>query len=236
MEGFRRAEVRRLARETTTLLLDKLVSEGIEGLDIALASMTRNSDDTNDESGELNDSLLDYLNDIIRQQEKKVEQMVNSVKKIAEFENAVADDVEDRLESLWTEETEEGEIIQTFDPNTPENKEILSEEFKKAEEETRKQPIIPKSAPEKLLLLLKLLGERIKTEAAFSHDEKARNLRVLAYSLNLRTDDQRKELFVKEFGSSVDVSARTDVAVCPLIVLVVSLILPSISAWIHLPN
>ena len=34
LEGFRRAEVRRLARETATLLLDRLVTDGIEGLDI----------------------------------------------------------------------------------------------------------------------------------------------------------------------------------------------------------
>jgi hypothetical protein len=34
LEGFRRAEVRRLARETATLLLDRLVTDGIEGLDV----------------------------------------------------------------------------------------------------------------------------------------------------------------------------------------------------------
>ena len=62
-----------MARETTTVLLDKLVTEGIEGLDFLRASMTKTSDDTGD-VGELNDALLDYLNDSIRQQEKKVEQ------------------------------------------------------------------------------------------------------------------------------------------------------------------
>ena len=72
LEGYRRAEVRRVARETTTVLLDK-VTEGIEGLDFLRASMTKTSDDTGD-VGELNDALLDYLNDSIRQQEKKVEQ------------------------------------------------------------------------------------------------------------------------------------------------------------------
>ena len=68
---------------------------------------------------------------------------------------------------------------------------------------------MPKSAPEKLLLLLKLLRERVKTEAAFSHDEKARNLRILAYCLNLNSDTLRRELLMKEFGSSLDVRIQT---------------------------
>ena len=209
LEGYRRAEVRRLARETATLLLDKLVSDGIEGLDITLASMTRSSDDTSDEAGELNDSLLDYLNDIVRQQEKKVEQMVDSVKKIAEFENSIAENQqEDHLEKLWTVDSEGGERVETFDPNAPENRKALQEEFKK-EERRRPQAIMPKSAPEKLLLLLKLLRERVKTEAAFSHDEKARNLRILAYCLNLKSDSLRRELLMKEFGSSLDVRIQT---------------------------
>ena len=77
LEGYRRAEVRRIARETTSLLLDKLVLEGIQGLDMTLRTMTRSGDDTSSEGGcELNDSLLDYLNDAIRQQEKKVDALV----------------------------------------------------------------------------------------------------------------------------------------------------------------
>jgi hypothetical protein len=58
LEGYRRAEVRRVARQTAALLLDKLVQDGVEGLDITLASMTRSTDDTSDVAGELNDSLL----------------------------------------------------------------------------------------------------------------------------------------------------------------------------------
>jgi hypothetical protein len=45
-----------LARETTALLLDKLVQEGVEGFDSTLATMTRSSDDTSDFGGELNES------------------------------------------------------------------------------------------------------------------------------------------------------------------------------------
>ena len=211
LEGFRRAEVRRISRETATLLLDKLVSEGIDGLDIALSSMIRSGDDTSDEGGsELNDSLLDYLNDAIRQQEKKVMQLVDSVKKVTELEASVAategDYSDDKLNDLWTVD-EDG--VETFDPSTPESKEMLRAEYEKAQKEgTAAMPevMLPRSAPEQLLLLLKLLRERVKTEAAFSHDEKARNLRVLAYALNLNSDDQRKELLLKEFRSSLDVS------------------------------
>lgn len=210
LEGYRRAEVRRLARETATMLLDRLVSEGIEGLDIALATMTRSSDETSDEAGELNDSLLDYLNDVIRQQEKKVEQFVDSVKKVADLEKTMnkVDSVaeEDAIEKLWFIDTsEEGERVEVFDPNNKRNQMVLKEELERQSQDLSPvKPVTPKSAPEQLLLLLKLLRERIKTEAVFSHDEKSRNLRVLAYCLKLTTDTQRKELIMREFGSSLD--------------------------------
>ncbi len=212
LEGYRRAEVRRLARETATMLLDRLVSEGIEGLDIALATMTRSSDETSDEAGELNDSLLDYLNDAIRQQEKKVEQLVDSVKKVTELENTLSNSEleaeEDLIDKLWSiDSSGEGERIETFDPNDPRNQKALKEELERqSRQESTLKPVAPKSAPEQLLLLLKLLRERIKTEAVFSHDEKSRNLRVLAYCLQLNSDIQRKELITREFGSSLDVS------------------------------
>lgn len=215
LEGYRRAEVRRLARETATMLLDKLVSEGIEGLDMTLATMTRSSDETSDEAGELNDSLLDFLNDSIRQQEKKVEQVVYSVKKVTELENSMsklAEVEDDAVEKLWlVDTTDEGERVETFNPNDPKNQKVLQDELEReiqqAASSALKKPMAPKSAPEQLLLLLKLLRERIKTEAAFSHDEKSRNLRILAYCLNMESDDSRKELIMREFGSSLDVSA-----------------------------
>ncbi|KAL3944682.1 MAG: hypothetical protein SGBAC_001240 [Bacillariaceae sp.] len=204
LEGFRQAEVRRISRDTVTLLLDKLVSEGIEGLDVTLASMTRSSDDTSGEGGELNDSLLEYLDDTIRQQEKKVEQGFDSTKKISEFERAIAEDPEDSIESLWKVEDEDGERIETFDPNVPANQLALKEEYEKAAEESIQAPILPSSAPEKLLLLLKIVKERLKIEATFSHDEKSQNLRVLAYCLQLKTNALRKEMINKEFGASLD--------------------------------
>jgi hypothetical protein len=205
LEGYRRAEVRRLARETATMLLEKLISNGIEGLDEMLSGMTRSGDDTSDEAGELNDSLLDYLNDAIRQQEKKVDQLVDRVTKVSELErDMVEDDPEDDLQKLWTIEEEGGILFETLDPNDPKTKEALREEYERGLLTHR--PMLPTSAPEKLLLLLTLLRERVKIEAAFSHDEKSRNLRVLAYCLNLQTDKLRKELIVKEFGYSLDVS------------------------------
>jgi len=207
LEGYRRAEVRRLARETATMLLDKLVSEGIEGLDIALATMTRSSDETSDEAGELNDSILDYLNESVRQQEKKVENLINSVRKVEELEKAVIDTkAEDTIERLWAIETgDDGQRIETFDPNNKDNQKALQDELaRQTQSSSLLKPMTPKSAPEQLLLLLRLLRERIKTEAAFSHDEKSRNLRILAYCLNLASDQLRQDLIVREFGSSLD--------------------------------
>lgn len=210
LDGFRIAEVRRLARDTATMLLDKLVGEGIEGLDIALATMARSSDETSDEAGELNDSLLDYLNDSIRQQEKKVEQLVDSVKKVTELENTLSNAEstldEDTIEKLWTvDTTDEGQRVETFDPKNLKSQNALREELaQELEKGSSLKPITPKSAPEQLLLLLTLLRERVKTEAAFSHDEKSRNLRVLAYCLNLNSDNLRKDLIMREFGSSID--------------------------------
>jgi len=207
LEGFRRAEVRRLARETATMLLDRLVQDGIEGLDNTLSIMTRVGDDTNQEAGELNDSLIDYLNDAIRQQERKVEQVLDSIKKVEELERSLEEFDEDELEKLWMVEDEDGKRVETFDPKDPKSKIALQDEY---EREHKKQSIelkramLPKSAQERLLLLLKLLRERVKIEAAFSHDEKSHNLRVLAYCLNLHSDDLRKEMIFKEFGSSLD--------------------------------
>ncbi|KAL3926007.1 MAG: hypothetical protein SGILL_000006 [Bacillariaceae sp.] len=211
LEGFRRAEVRQKARETASMLLDRLVSDGIDGLDVTLSAMTRGGDDVQEEAGELNDSLLDYLNDAIRQQEKKVEQMVDTGKKMEELESAmvVQKDPEDHFEDLWVVDEEDGARIESFDPKDPKSAKALEMEYQKLEDsEAGQNAILPKSAPEKLLLLLRLLRERVKIEAAFASDEKSRNLRVLAYCLNLQSDKLRRELITKEFGYSLDVSAR----------------------------
>jgi len=208
LEGYRRAEVRRLARETTALLLDKLLLEGIEGLDLTLATMTRSSDDTSNYAGELNDSLLDFLNDAIRQQEKKVDRMIAA--KLEKIPTIAEQDEDDRIEQLWNVTAEDGERVESIDPNDPKVKRVLEEEYQKSLEGPSATPRseIPSTAPEQLLLLLTLLRERIKTEAAFAPDEKGRNLRLLAYCLRLPTDVEREQLIMRDLGSSLDVSMK----------------------------
>ena len=113
------------------------------------------------------------------------------------------------LEKLWTVGDEDGDRVETFDPRDPKSKIALQDEYEKAHKEqgiALQRAMLPKSAQEKLLLLLKLLRERVKIEAAFSHDEKSRNLRILAYCLNLESDKLRKELIIQEFGATLDVS------------------------------
>jgi hypothetical protein len=209
LEGYRRAEVRRVARETATVLLDKLVSEGIEGLDFLLASMTKTSDDTGD-VGELNDALLDYLNDAIRQQEKKVDQLVGTrTEQVNDDLTVERNDVADPIEGLWNVTNENGKRVETLDPNDPKVQSVLEEETIKSqslEGTLGSARQMPNTAPEQLLLLLTLLRERIKAEAAFASDEKGRNLRILAYCLHVRTDKDREEIIKKDVGTSIDVS------------------------------
>ena len=208
LEGYRRAEVRRVARETTTVLLDKLVAEGIEGLDFLLASMTKTSDDTGD-VGELNDALLDFLNDAIRQQEKKVEQLVGSRKEQLNGDVTDRNGESDPIEGLWNVTNEDGVRVETLDPNDPRVQDALKKELLKGElmEGTlgTARPT-PETASEKLLLLLTLLRERIKAEAAFASDEKGRNLRILAYCLHVGTEKDREQIIKKEVGTNIDVS------------------------------
>ena len=208
LEGYRRAEVRRVARETATILLDKVVSEGIEGLDIMMASMTRTSDDTGT-VGELNDALLDYLNDAIRQQEKKVEQLAGTRTKLFTGSADEENDAMERLEALWNVTEEDGNRVETLDPNDPRVQDVLREESSKPQMvggTLGSARPTPETASEQLLLLLTLLRERIKAEAAFASDEKGRNLRILAYCLHVSSKKDREELIRKEVGSSIDVS------------------------------
>ena len=224
LQGYRQAQVRRLARETTTLLLDKLVQEGVEGLDLTLASMTRSSDDTSDFAGELNDSLLDFLNDAIRQQEKKVEQVM-SRRRLQQGENerrqaVIGDDMqEDSAESidqLWNVTTENGERVESIDPNDPMVKRVLAQELQKQQDAAAAAATfsqesilhVPESPAEQLLLLLTLLRDRLQAEAAFAPDGKGRSLRLLAYCLRISSSDEREQLLSKELGGSLDVSYR----------------------------
>jgi hypothetical protein len=211
VEGFRLAEVRRLVRETTTILLEKLMQEGVGGLDFALSTMARSDDDTGDYAGELNDSLLDFLNDAIRHQEKKVDQLVAE-----RFREDDEDAVKERLleelsendpvNQLWNVTVEDGQTIESIDPNDPEVRMVLQDEYDRQSSSANKFEL-PETAPEKVLLLLTLLRERVKAEAAFAPDEKGRNLRLLAYCLRLDDEQEREGLILKHLGNSLDVSA-----------------------------
>ena len=212
LEGFRRAELRRIARETTTLLLDKLASEGIQGLDTMLATMTKSQDDSGD-AGQLNDALLDFLNDMVREQSARVGDVSRVDRTIPERNENYADDgaSDDELSKLWNVTSENGERIETLDPNDPVVKEAMVKEWNRDKDVTsqgsQQQQLqqLPTGAPEQLLLLLKMLRDRIKAEAAFGSDnDRGRNLRILAYCLRFDRAFDREKLLRREFQSSVD--------------------------------
>ncbi|KAI2502301.1 hypothetical protein MHU86_12190 [Fragilaria crotonensis] len=213
LEGFRRAELRRIARETTTLLLDKLASEGIQGLDTMLSTMTKSQDDSGD-AGQLNDALLDFLNDMVREQSARVGDVSRVDRTIPERNdsNDGEDANDDELSKLWNVTSENGERIETLDPNDPVVKETMVKEWNRGKDITKQglqqqqpQPQLPTGAPEQLLLLLKMLRDRIKAEAAFGGDkDRGRNLRILAYCLRFTRAFDREKLLRREFQSSVD--------------------------------
>ena len=198
LDGFRKAEVRRICRGTTTMLLDKVASEGVQGLDTMLGTMSRANDDTG-EAGELTDSLLQYLNDAIRQQEKKVSKQTAER---AEVTAAVTSD--EQSDTIWKVSEEDGTRMETLDPNDPKVQDALEKEAEQGEVEEEDR--IPDSVPEKILLLLKLMRDRVQAEAAFDNDEKGRNLRILSYCMKLKTDKEREELILGELKTSLGVS------------------------------
>ena len=208
LEGYRRAEVRRIARETATMLLDKLVTEGVKGLDLMLATMGKAGDDGAGNAGELNDSLIEYLNEAIRQQEKKVVQLQGNERRTNQrpTEGSIRrQQLEDQSAgSLWNVTMEEGQVVETLDPNDPNVKAALEEEIRRSGGASGGNLALPTTAPEQLLLLLSCLRDRVKAEAAFATDEKGRNLRVLAYIIHAANDEAREQIIVSELGSSLD--------------------------------
>jgi hypothetical protein len=211
LEGFRKAEIRRIARETITMLLDQLVTGGVKGLDQMLMTMARGSEDTGD-CGELNDSLVKYLDDAIRDQEKKVEQLIGqqgvlSQNKVTRSQH---DDPIDELSKLWNVTTDEdGMTVESLDPNEPRVKKALEREIRDVAQIQRVD--IPTHPSKILLNMLILLKERIKAEAAFSNDEKGRNLRILAYCLHAKDDRERESILMENMGTNLDVSTSPHV-------------------------
>lgn len=74
---------------------------------------------------------------------------------------------------------------------------------KKYENAPKPKPSLPEHPSEKILLLLKLLRERVKVEAAFAPDEKGLNLRLLAYCMQVDNDEDREQLIRKSIGNSM---------------------------------
>jgi hypothetical protein len=79
-------------------------------------------------------------------------------------------------------------------------------EWNKNEADIQQPPpaLLPNAASERLLLLLKMLRDRIKAEAAFGSGSHGRNLKILAYCLRFDRALDREKLLRREFQSSID--------------------------------
>jgi len=116
------------------------------------------------------------------------------------------------MDVLWNvTRGDDGTIIETIDPNTPMVKQMLRDELEKTKEGV-KEEILTMTVQEKMLMLLKLLRDRVKVEAVIGNDAHARNLKVLAYCLKAANDEERQQLILEELGSSLGVSAHDVIA------------------------
>jgi hypothetical protein len=221
LEGYRKAEVRRIARETSTMMLDRLVKEGVRGLDRLLAGMAREGDDgmlpgemrANSEGGELNGALVRYLEEAIRAQERRVKRDPPPAARAADDcgDGGVLLPSDESDDLIWNvTRGEDGTVIETIDPNTPAVKRMLREELERTTGGAggaAADVVATMTVQEKILLLLRLLRDRVKVEAVVGNDAHARNLRVLAYALRAANDEERRALISDELGHSLDVSA-----------------------------
>jgi len=208
LQGFRKAETRRIARETSTMLLDKLVSDGVKGLDDMLSFMARGTGGDSGYGGgegELNDSLLEYLDDAVKQQEKKVGCTVDTLREQQKQHEVQNNNMGENKDSgLWNSITDrDGKVIESIDPNDPSVKIALNEEIKSVTQTAFVNTGLLNPS-EQMLVLLTLLRDRIKAECAFTNDEKGRNLRVLAYCLHASCDEEREKTIIDNIGSSLD--------------------------------
>ena len=212
LEGFRKSEERRVARETSTMMLDRLIREGVVGLDQMLASMPKEGDDMSymfgtgeNEAGVLNSALVRYLDEAIREQEQRVEQIHSRNNK--DIANSDSPLHEDTNKLVWNvTRDEDGTTIETVDLNDP----VLREELAKSQAratQNKEASLASLTVQEKMLLLLNLLRERVKVEAYMGSNAQAMNLRVLAYCLKTKNNDERRKIILQELGSSLDVSS-----------------------------
>lgn len=211
LDGYRASEERRVARETCTLLLDRLVREGAAGLDDMLASMPKENDDASrmlggggDEAGVLNSALIRYLDEAIREQEQRVERI--QTRQTHDVDNSLDEDEADNNDLMWNvTRGEDGTVIETVDLNDP----ALRDELTKANARSmqgNENNLSSLTVQEKMLLLLNLLRERVKVEAVMGSHDQAKNLRVLAYCLKAGGKEERRKFILDELGSSLDVS------------------------------
>jgi hypothetical protein len=192
-----------------------------------LSTMVQSSDDTGT-AGELTDSLMEFLNDAIRQQETRLghlsHQHLQTDSAITNNHDNNHDNKDeeyvDEFSHLWNVSLEKGERIETLDPKDPTVQQAMKEQWDKHSSTNTSSVVmtpIPKSAPEKLLLILRLLRNRLLVEAAFSssssqatsqgNDDDPSNadlLRLLAYTLRLESRDERQAWLRRELYQSVD--------------------------------
>ena len=112
--------------------------------------------------------------------------------------------------------SEDGTVIETINPNTPAVKRMLCKELERttggaggADGSAAVNVVAMMMVQEKILLLLRLLRDWVKVEAAIGNNAHARNLRVLAYALWAANDKEQWALISDELGHSLDVSASS---------------------------
>ena len=215
LDAFRKAEERRVSRETATMLLNRLVKEGVKGLDELLSGMLREGEEPNygedsDQIGELNGALVRYLDESIREQELRAK--MQKVEPTNPRKPNEIIEVEDEMDMMWNvTRGVDGTIIETLDPNDPSVGKMLQDELRKSEHtdtQRQEEQLRSLTVQEKMLLLLKLLRDRVKVEAVIGNDVHARNLRLLAYCLKAGSDEERRTLIRDVLGNSLDVSSR----------------------------
>jgi len=217
LEGYRIAEVRRMSRETVSQLLDALVTGGVRELDRMMNTMVQ--------AGVVDDTLVLYLTDLVRQQEQKVlqskaQESITIKDKSPQFSDKDQSwmDTQSQLEEVndaiieWNQTKDsKGQIIEeTIDPNDPEVRAAIMKTSNVPSTSASQTISNDQSASEKILFLLRLLRERVKAEAAFfkgsgtEQNEHGMNLRVLAYCIYSKSDMERQQILSEQLGSSMD--------------------------------
>jgi hypothetical protein len=187
------------------------VAEGAGGLDTYLSNMAHGDDE-----GELNEALIEYFNDLIRSQEQKVESEKAMLQKAIEEEEENNRNVkkEDYNAIKGREEVgEDGEIIETIDVNDPviwgQIEDELNNGISEGDKLTGDTASVPPS--EQLLHLLQLVRERIKVEVTYHGDEdRTKNLKLLAYCLKAKSDQEIETMISTTLGSSLEVSTSSN--------------------------